>query len=370
MLGNWLSGELSYPMPVPIKGPCCPFPFADCQHRPEDPSVVNDQRSTIEHLLRTTAEQTRKYETLKAAMDRNENLDVGRNSTNGYIPATPSLGEAMLTEVLKRSRIKKLLEAPEVDLATTRLENYCTLMENLMTEVEAKEYNIGHDMRCRIRGDVIHTHMRETRLLGAVHGHTELKEKMREKSWRLVDMAEEKVETRQSGVTQKQVSGHEGPPAKAPTTATDPNPRIEKFLNNREDPWNHFHLLPEAPKDWIVPLGPLKTYMQNIFTPQLSFLRSGTSMLVTEESRTVDSITSSQDLAALTDSTDTDSYVSARSELDEEVLITRHLCYIEDKKDEPLVILDDQGNDDSMRKDDENFGFANLCPSSNELLAA
>ena len=63
-----------------------------------------------------------------------------------------------------------------------------------MTEVEAEEYNIGHDMRRRIRDDVIHTHKREMRLPRTVHGHTELEEQMQEKCWTLVETAEEKVE--------------------------------------------------------------------------------------------------------------------------------------------------------------------------------
>ena len=128
-------------------------------------------------------------------MDGNDNLDIAGNCSNVYIPATPSLASAMIpTKMPNNNKTNTLLEAPEVDPATARLENYCTLNQHLMTEVEAEEYNIGHDLRRRIRDDVIHTHKRETRLLREVHGHTELEKKMREKPWRLIEMAEQKVE--------------------------------------------------------------------------------------------------------------------------------------------------------------------------------
>ncbi|CAD6586173.1 MAG: hypothetical protein ASARMPRED_002460, partial [Alectoria sarmentosa] len=62
----------------------------------EDPSAVNDQRSVIDHPFRMSAQQSRKYDSLKAAMDRNENLDIAGNSPNGYLPATPILDAAMI----------------------------------------------------------------------------------------------------------------------------------------------------------------------------------------------------------------------------------------------------------------------------------
>ena len=90
------------------------------------------------------------------------------------------------------NKTNTLLESPVVDPATAKL-NYCTLIQHLMTEVEAEEYSIGHDMRRRIRDDVTHTHKREMRLLRTVHGHTELEEKMQDSLGGL-EMAEEKVE--------------------------------------------------------------------------------------------------------------------------------------------------------------------------------
>ena len=55
-------------------------------------------------------------------------------------------------------------------------------------------------MRSRIRDDVIHNHKRETRLLCAVYGPTELKEKMRGRSWGLAEIAEEEEEAEQSQI--------------------------------------------------------------------------------------------------------------------------------------------------------------------------
>lgn len=87
-----------------------------------------------------SAQQSRKYDSLKAAMDRNENLDIAWNSPNGYIPATPSLDAAMIpTKVPTNNKTNTLLETPEGDPATAKLENYCTLIQHLMTEVEAEE---------------------------------------------------------------------------------------------------------------------------------------------------------------------------------------------------------------------------------------
>lgn len=388
----------------------------------------------IEHLLRTTHEQSRKYEALKATMDRNENLEMVGNSTNGYIPVTPGVNAAMMrSEVPNNSKTEKLLEAPEADPATTTLDHYCTLIQQLMTEVEAKEYNIGRDMRCRIRDDVINTHKREMRLR-AVHGHEELGERMREKYWPLVEMAEERAEERQqsqegrrlesssgatfaptedsgpqeldldpklwsqAGATQSRVRGYEGPLAKVPKAAMDPNPQIELFLrlNKREDPWNHFHLLSEAPmvesprapeeNGWlpywisgvsklafhrILPLNSLKPHIRDDHTSTMPFFRSGTSMLVTDKSHIQETIASSQDLAALTDSTDTDTFVSARSEIGELALDTTHdPCFVEGEEDGPLVVLGDQGDHDTIGKDRGELGVANATPSLNELPAA
>ena len=386
----------------------------------------------IEHLLRTTAKQSREYESLKAEMDRNENLDAARESNSGRIPAPPSLHTArMPTELRNKSKTTKLLEVPEVDAAATTLEHYCTLIQNLMTEVEAKEYNIGHDMRGRIRDDVIHAHKRETRLLSAVHGFTELKEKMREKFWRLVEMAEDKAEdgeqletehqregspaakpapleyggcqaldhdpshSVQESKTQKQVKDYQAPPVKDCTPpidrvrASSRNPAIEVFLDNpsRDDPWNPLNLATKAPivenpraaerYGWLpfqisgaskhafnkpLPLNPPKT--------ELLSLRSGTSTLVTDKSHEVKTVASSQGLAALTDSTDSETFVSAKSELGERALDSHPFRLVEDEKDGSLGVLGNQEYGDAVGKNSGWLGVANLYPSLDELLAA
>ena len=383
----------------------------------------------IEHLLRTTEENSRKYESLKAAIGCNENTDGNQDATYGCIPSRPDLAAGSIPiEAPSKSRTKGVLEAPKVDSMTTKVEYY-TLMENLMAEIEAEKYNIEPDVRRRIRDDVIRTHEREIWLLRAIHEHAESREKMREKPWRLLEIAEdmadkgkhpriEKSGQSSSGAkpgpfpsdlgaqfldtelryssheieTQNQMNDNEGSSTKARTTTMDqiPAPTInatELFLDNCEDPWNHFHLLFDAPlidqpraaeeNGWlpywrsgasmrafhrILPLNPLKG--------QLEFLRSCTSMLVTEESHTVETVAWSQDLAALTDSTDTGTYVSARSELGDVVLETHALCLEEGEKDGPLVVLGDQGYFDAVGKDDGRLGAANFNLSLDELLVS
>ena len=364
-------------------------------------------------------------------MDRNRNLEVAGDSISGCVPSTPGLdATAIQTELPSKNETKMLLETPEVDPAAVTLEDYCTLFQTLVTEVEAEEYNIGHDMRRRIRDDVVHAYKREIRLLRAVYGDTEFEEKMRMRSWKLAEMAEGKTEGEQlqteyrggsssatksappefSGpqalsldpchsaretIRQKQVDVYQGPPEEVLTTHINRgrpltiNLTTEAFLLNQEDPWNHFHLLREAPfaekpraaeeNSWfpfwrsgasmlgfnrILPSNP-----SNPSKPQLPFLRSGTSMLVTEDSHDVDTIASSQDLAALTDSTDTDTYVSARSEIGEIALDSGPLFLVEAEKDGPLVIAGDQGYGDPTEKDSGRLAVASSHPSLDDLLA-
>ena len=152
------------------------FTLAEFQCRPEESSLVNDQRSIIQHLFCPAAQQTGGFKSLKAAILRNENQRSARTLTIGNIPVAIDLGAATLTKVPEGSKANGLLEYVEVSPANTRLEHYCALMENLMTEIEAKKYNIGDDVRCRIRDDVIHTHKREARLLGVIQGDIELEE--------------------------------------------------------------------------------------------------------------------------------------------------------------------------------------------------
>ena len=416
-----------------------PFALAEFQRRPEESSLVNDQRSIIQHLLRTAAQQTRGYESLKAAILRNENHGSARTLTIGNIPVAIDLGAATLTKVPEGIKASGLGNNGEVSTANTRLEHYCTLMENLITEIEAKKYNIGDDLRCRIRDDVIHTYKREARLLGVIRGDTELDEEMRKRSRRLEEIAEESAGGQQlqmkpalerssgpesapvgdsrpkmlepnsdhpseEGATQNQVSDIDELPANVRKATLDQvgssisNPPILDYINRdiQEDPWSHFHLVSSAPKveqprapetngpsplgffgssmkafHRILPLEPLKWYIQNDHFQQWPFSRSGTSMLVTEKSHILDSIASTSDLAALTDSTDstdTRSFESARSEVAEPALDVQDHCLVEDEQNRPLVLLDGEGNEDSIVNDSGKFGIANADPSWNGLL--
>ena len=405
------------------------------QRRTEDPSVVNDQRIMIEHLLRTTVEQSRKYESLKAATDGNKSLD---DSENDYVPATPGLDVAMMPiEVPDKTKTEKTLQAPEVDTSLAPVDEYCLLIQRLITEVEAEKYGIGHGISRRIRDDVIHIHKRETRLLRAIYGHNELKDRMPESSWKLAEMAEEEAKAEQSqnsfgamfgrygdsvsqhldttmrrlsldGADVESIEGSERASENDHVTTMDQArastfpPLLLFFLNSRDDPWNPHNLSSDAPKaekpkprtaeetgwlpSWvsgasrlglhtILPLNPLKSYLQDENILSLPYSRSGTSMLVTEKSHVAESIASSQDLAALTDSTDTDStdtetFVSAQSVIGELDLDPEPLCLVEGKQQEPPAILGDQEYSEAAPQDDGRLGKAGLYPSLGERLAA
>ena len=380
----------------------------------------------IEHLLRTTVEQSRKYESLKAATDGNTCLDI---SDQSCLPATPGLHAVMIPiEVPDKSKTEKVLQVPELNTALAPVDDYCLLIQRLITEVETEKYGIGHGMSRRIRDDVIHIHKRETRLLRAIYGHDEVKDRMPESSWILAEMPEEEADAEQiqssfrlmfdqhgDSVSQRldadpsrfprdggdleTVEKFERPSEDYHMTTMDQarastfHPPILLFLNSPDDPWNN--LIPDAPQaeepratedngwlpSWvsgasrlglhkILPLNPLKSYLQGESIPSVPYSRSGTSMLVTEESHLAESITSSQDLAAMTDSSDTETFVSAQSVVSELDLDPEPLCLVEGKEQEPLTVLGDQEDREAAPQDDGIMGKPNLYPSLSERLAA
>ena len=401
---------------------------AEIQRRTEDPSVINDQRIIVEHLLRTTVEQSRKYETLKAATDGNNSRDISDNSS---LPATPGLNAAMIpTEVPDKTKTEKEVQVPEVDTALAPVDDYCLLIQRLIAEVEAEKYGIGHGISRRIRDDVIHIHKRETRLLRAIYGHDELKDRMPESSWKLAEMAEDEAEAERSqnsfgamfgpygdsvsqrleanpsrlsqdGEVLENVEHSERPSEDYHMTTMDQarassfHPPLLFFLSSRDDPWKPHNLFPDAPdaeepitaeeKGWlpswvsgasrlglhnILPLNPLKSYLQGENFPCEPYSRSGTSMLVTEKSHVAESIASSQDLAAMTDSSDTETFVSAQSVIGEFDLDPEPFCLVEGKQQEPLAILGDQEYSEAATEDGGRPGKANLYPALSERLAA
>lgn len=381
----------------------------------------------IEHLLRTSEQQALNNEPLKAAIDCNENTNGTPAAVHSYIPGIPDLDAGNLPKKAPgKSGTDKGMEATKADSTTKNPDNYYTLMEHIMAKVEAEEYNIEPDMRRRIKDDVIRTLEREASLLRSDHGHTKSKGKMREKPLKVIEMANDEADTGEQprmeqaggflsgaepgpfpsdfgaqfrcfdpnhtsmGSFHKRIEGYQQWPTKAPTPAmsrvhTPDIKTIELFLDSREDPWNHLHLLLDAlltdkPKDaevngwlpfWtsgasmrafhrIPPLNPLKA-------PLLSW-RCCTSMLITEKSHDLESIASSQDLAALTDSTDTDTFVSARSEFGDVVLDTS-FCRLEDEEKHVLLeILDGPGCRDAAGKDDPRLGVANFHQYMDGLL--
>lgn len=120
----------------------------------------------------------------------------------------------------------------------------------------------------------------------------------------------------------------------------------------------------------ILPLNPLRPHIQNDHMPQLPFLRSGTSMLVADKSHIVETTPSSQDLAALTDSSDTETFVSAKSVIGELALDPHPLCLVEGKNDGPMVVFGDQAYGDPAGKDWREVGSSNSVSSLNGLLEA
>ena len=429
-----MKGELPYPRSNDYSNPAILLfvSLAEAQRRTEDPSVVNDQRLTIEHLLRLTVEHSRKYESLKAATDGNKSLD---DSENEYVPARPGLDGARIpVEVSNETETNQILQPSEMENSLAPVDQYCLLIQRLIAEVEAKKYAIGHGMSRRIRDDVIHIHKRETRLLRAIYGHDELENRMLESSWKLAGMAEEEAKAEQAknsfgamfgqygdSISQhldantrrlslddadlKNVEHSERASENDHMTTMDQarastfHPPILFFLNSQDDPWKPHNLFPNAPEaeepetaeeagwlpSWVsgasrlglhtvLPLNPLKSYFEHtkIFLP---YLRSGTSMLVTEESHVAESIASSQDLAGLTDSTDTDStdtetFVSAQSVIGELDLDPEPLCLLEGEQQEPPAIFGDQDCSKAAAQDDESLGKASSSPSFYERLVA
>ena len=320
------------------------------------------------------------------------------------------MGAATLTQVPEGSKANGLLKCGEVSPANTRLENYCTLMENLMTEIEAKKYNIGDDVRRRIRDDVIHTYKREARLLGVIQGDTELDEEMRKRLGRLEEIAEDRVGGQQSqmkpalkrssgpksaplednspktlqpnsvhpsqeDVTERQASDHTTLPAKVCKATLDQvgtsitNPPILAYINRniQEHPWNPLHLVSNAPSNGQAkapeendpsPLGFFGTSMKAFhkllpLEPRKSYIqsdisRSGTSMLVTERSHILDTIASASDLAALTDSTDSTD--------------TRSFESARSEIEEPVLDVQDK----CLVEDEQNMPLALLDPEGND----
>ena len=382
------------------------FSLADFQTRTDEPSVVNEQQITIQNLIRTTIDQSRKYESLKAATDGNKCLD---DSNNGSVSATRGLNAALIPTEVPDTKTGNVLQVPEEDFALSPVEDYCILIQRLITEVEDKRYVIGHDMSHRIRDGVIHIHKRETRLLRETYGHKELRDRMPENCWRLAEMAArgtEEAEQSQSsfgaifgqyddrvskrldastsqwsslsgsrdslGIFKESLKNDHRTTMDRARAATFYAP-IQMFIDCRDDPWSPCRIAFEVPidqepgvaeeKGWlqswtyygskigiqkILPSNPLNhliSYTRNELMPQLPFLRSGTLMLVTDKSHILKVSASSGDLPALTVSTDSETFVSAQSEISEKdrfAFESLHISLPEGEKQEPLVVLGDQ----------------------------
>ena len=343
------------------------------------------------------------------ALKGSEFHDGISNSTTGCVPTTPSLAAAIAaSKSADKSKLKHIRETQEAGPAGASVENYCLLIERLITEIEAEGYGIAQDMRGRIRDGVIHTHQHETRLLRAIHGDTELKKRMRGPSWRLAEVAEEGTEVREldkrvkcpsraihaplegsrcreantSHTSQNDRShmdiGDFAPPLTSDLLIRIPQAKpsnscpviLFRYLtsNYGEDPWTTHNLRCENPtrKQPVAAqeIGWLPSLVSGASKlAQLPFVRSGTSILVTEKSHLMETMASSQDLAALTDSTDTDTYVSALSEVGELALDSNPPCLVEGGKEGPLLIVGDHEFNETASKEYGRHTSDNVCSS-------
>lgn len=356
-----------------------------------------------EGLLHTVAEQSRKIETLKASMARNGHTrDLEKPSDTAtqricILDATTGVpGPSIKGTCTRRMRVR------EVSPATTTVEHYSALIECLMQEIEAKDHDIGHGMRCRMKDDIIRIHKREARTLSAAHGHRELRDLMRGRTWRLAEMDDERgvagdpsviahggIDSLpavsqnwnydlQPCVGSQDLGPHKCVPGDPLLDIIAPrrqkasshsmsrkvigtNLAIERFLEDRDDPWHPERLAYECSES--------DNPNTSDETSWLPFQRSGTSTVVTDGSHGLVTTNSFEDLPALTDSPDTGTYVSARSVIGEHACDSDPICLVEDQSNGPLAVLADQGYEDTMGNDGGKSGVANVFLSMDELLA-
>lgn len=405
MLNSLTGGELPHPILATPNGRHCKLYFADSERRMDDHSVVKHQRSEIRDLRRATAESSRKFEALKAAMNRNGTYEMAPKSPNGCTPAISGLEKATIsTEAFNKDKSKgkdkDLLEIPDLSPTIATLENHYLLIQKLLREVEAKEYNVGENMRRRTSGDdVLQTRKRDDQNSSANHGYTKLDEKRRDRTWILVDMTEKEIEEESSSGPESAWSGdidsedfdgstsHSSQSCEVQmsrrkseatpeifwritmdrATTSTPNFTVENHLDNREDPCIHLRSVSEASRVEVLraaeetccssfqavtgsdlhcqktfPLHSSQLSTQNDRLNDL-LLQSETSTLVTDNSSVVETLPTSQDLTALTDSSDAETFLSAKSVVSNLARDNDPLSPEDGKKGGPLVILGDQG---------------------------
>ena len=289
-----------------------------------------------------------------------------------------------------RSSIKgphtRQMTARESKTAATTVERYSAFVEWLMEKIEANDHGIGHDMRCRIKDDVLRIHKREVRMLEAAYSHRKLKDLMRGKMWRLAEMDDEQ----EAAVDPSTIvhSGTDNLPAVSQNRKCDltpstnlqhlgshgcgaanrlpdvtasqmqkggsvsssrrrifkPNTAIDRFLEERDDPWHLESSASECSQCDNTGISRDGSW--------LPFQGLGTSAVASNRSHKAVPIASFEDLPALTDSSDSETFISARSVFDEQAFDSHSPFLIESETDGPLVVINDHRYDEILEQGD------------------
>ena len=304
-------------------------------------------------------------------------LNQSSSATKFRVPSSDTVTRVAESSI--KSPLTRQMTAGELKPATTTEERYCAFIEWLMEEIEANDHGIGHDMRCRIKDDIIRIHKLEARLLEAACGHRDLKDLMGGKIWRLAEMDDEHEAARDPSTIVH--GGTDNMPAVfqqhnlAPSISLEnlglhscgaanplPNPTasrmqtggsnsssrrqniaIDRFLEERDDPWHLESLASECSQ-----CDNTKISEDGSWLPFQGF---GTSTVASKRCHELVPVPSFQDLPAFTDSSDTETFVSARSVVDEHAFGSHSLFLMESEMNGSLLVIDDQRYGDIMEQD-------------------
>ena len=152
--------------------------------------AVDQQRVTVEQLLRLDSQQTQKHENLKVMIEE-RNLEIIRevraiarnNPSASPLRRFPAPTDSSSFDTIGPMRILRAN-----DMKTQTIEHYCDLVDNLLACVDFEDYSINSEVRTRVRNDIVEVHKRETRYLEGIYGTEDLKDAMTGKYWKLAGM--------------------------------------------------------------------------------------------------------------------------------------------------------------------------------------
>ena len=144
----------------------------------------------IEDLAHSNQKYSRKHQDLILATEAGQFREVKRNqNAEGSSAGVPkSIHMADFVDGLPDENNMPISHNPGLekqrttriptvgDLVEEMLTHYCSLVNNLLEEIDSAEYKIRTDLRSRIRDDVVKTHKRERQHLRTVHGDEKLKQ--------------------------------------------------------------------------------------------------------------------------------------------------------------------------------------------------